>query len=100
MLNRWPPDSVNSLVTPWAFSRRATRRPPWTCVCSDVSVLMARTLCAGAHAPLVGAVVEPLQQPERLLRIGAGVGVPRLDAQLRVEIGADDLLDRLLGAAH
>ena len=24
----WPPESVNSFVTPWAFSRFATSRPP------------------------------------------------------------------------
>src|SRR5215203_1944436 len=30
MENRWPPDSVKSLVTPWALSRLAIRRPPWT----------------------------------------------------------------------
>src|SRR5919108_4918153 len=45
MENRWPPERVNSLVTPAALSRRATRRPPWTLVPSSMSVDMrGRTL--------------------------------------------------------
>src|SRR3954447_7676345 len=38
---RGAPESVKSFVTPCAFSRRATRRPPWTCVDCSVSVPMA-----------------------------------------------------------
>src|SRR3954452_10533844 len=47
MENRWPPDSVKSLVTPCAFSRRATSRPPWSL--SWVSVVMAGKLVERAH---------------------------------------------------
>src|SRR3954454_22653730 len=49
---------------------------------------------------LVRALVELLQAAERLVGVGAGVRVPRLDAQLRVEVLPDHLHDRLLRAAH
>ena len=55
--------------------------------------------CSPAR-PGVGLVVEALQQRHRLLRVGAGVGVPGLDAQLVVERLADHVEDRLLGRAH
>ncbi len=29
MEKMWPPESVKSLLTPWAFRRRATSLPPW-----------------------------------------------------------------------
>src|SRR4249920_321277 len=47
MENRWPPDSVKSLLTPWLLRRCATSRPPWTWVWASVSVDMSdRTLQA------------------------------------------------------
>src|SRR5436190_12666479 len=57
--NRWPPESVNSFETPWAFSRRATRRPPWSWVVCWVSVDMAGTLLpAERHGVEVYAAVD------------------------------------------
>src|ERR1700743_77895 len=44
MENRCPPESVNSLVTPWPRSARATRRPPCSCVSVSVPVLTRGTL--------------------------------------------------------
>ena len=41
----WPPESVNSFVTPWAFSRFATSRPPCTAGC-----LLLLGLLLGRHA--------------------------------------------------
>jgi hypothetical protein len=46
--NRWPPDRVNSLVTPRDDSVRATRRPPWTAR-PDPSVAWSAA-CSGAFA--------------------------------------------------
>src|SRR3954451_19860574 len=46
----WPPDSVKSFVTPWAFSRRAISRPPWTRVACSVSVLIGGSLRSQGEA--------------------------------------------------
>src|ERR1044071_5633555 len=41
MEKMWPPLSVNSLLTPCAFRRRAISRPPWTRLPCSMSVLIA-----------------------------------------------------------
>src|SRR6476646_783804 len=101
-----PPDSVNSFVTPWALRRWAISRPPWSWVVGSACVLMAGRLFrrrrrdagrVGPGATGVGLVVEALEQAERLGLVGARVRVPRLGAQLVVEVLADDVEDRLLG---
>src|SRR3954453_2745113 len=40
MEKRCPPDSVNSFLTPWAFRRRAIRRPPCSRTVSCASVVI------------------------------------------------------------
>src|ERR1700704_2713510 len=62
----WPPDSVKSLVTPWALRRLAISRPPWTRVPCSVSVLM-RPSCR-----MRGAVVSP---PNRVRRTDPAVAI-------------------------
>src|SRR2546430_10321391 len=90
MENRCPPESVNSLLTPCAFKRLPTSRPPWkvcvSCSASRVADIDGDSTCS--------APARALARRSRPIWRGSSRGHPWLLA--RSYDPADDEVERFL----
>src|SRR6266699_6556851 len=69
MENRCPPESVNSLLTPCAFKRLATSRPPWkvcvSCSASRVADIDGDSTCSAPARALESHSARPRRASSR-----------------------------------